>query len=263
VISAAEFNIKQLAVPVVISGLEMLQNAGKEQMIDLMEGRIEVAEATMANYISAGLYSDPSTATAGAKTIDGLGTALTAGSSDGRVSTGSYGNITRASTGVTTFWRQYYSEMAGTAFADLTRCMNLTWANLVRGSDRPDLIITDNTLWNIYITGLQAIQRFTSTDEAGLGFPSLKFMDADVVLDGGIGGFAGDPGTGTVLSTGTMYFLNTNYLFYRPHAQRNMVPLSPNKRYAVNQDAEVQILAWAGNMTCSGLQFQGRIGNAA
>ncbi|RLA29193.1 MAG: phage major capsid protein, partial [Gammaproteobacteria bacterium] len=37
VISAAEFNIKQAAVPVIISGLEMLQNAGREKMIDLMD----------------------------------------------------------------------------------------------------------------------------------------------------------------------------------------------------------------------------------
>jgi hypothetical protein len=71
-----------------------------------------------------------------------------------------------------------------------------------------------------------------------------------VVLDGGIGGFA-DGGTG--------YFLNTDYIHYRPHANRNMVPLSPNRRYATNQDAEVQILAWAGNLTCSGAQFQGRL----
>jgi len=53
--------------------------------------------------------------------------------------------------------------------------------------------------------------------------------------------------------------LNTKYLFYRPHAQRDMVALSPGKRYSVNQDAEVQILAWAGNLTASGLQFQGRM----
>jgi hypothetical protein len=48
-------------------------------------------------------------------------------------------------------------------------------------------------------------------------------------------------------------------MHYRPHAQRNMVPLSPGQRYSVNQDAAVQILAWAGNFTSSGLQFQGKM----
>src|SRR5262245_6618768 len=57
VIGSARFQIKQAAVPVVISGLEQLQNAGKEQMIDLMDARLGVAEATMANLISSGLYS--------------------------------------------------------------------------------------------------------------------------------------------------------------------------------------------------------------
>jgi hypothetical protein len=83
-----------------------------------------------------------------------------------------------------------------------------------------------------------------------LGFPTLKFMNADVVLDGGIGGFC---------PSKTMFFLNTKYLFLRPHSARDMVPLSPGKRYAINQDAEVQILAWAGNLTSSGAQFQGRL----
>jgi len=36
-----------------------------------------------------------------------------------------------------------------------------------------------------------------------------------------------------------------------------MVPLNPNKRVPLNQDAEVQLIAFAGNMTSNGLQFQG------
>ena len=129
--------------------------------------------------------------------------------------------------------------------------MNQLWASLVRGADRPDLVIMDNVSWQAYIGGLQAQQRFASaSDTAGLGFPSLKFMDADVVLDGGIGGFC---------PAGTTFMLNTDYIKYRPHSARNFVPLSPNKRYSINQDAEVQILGWAGNLTTSGAQFQGRL----
>jgi hypothetical protein len=91
-------------------------------------------------------------------------------------------------------------------------------------------------------------------------------MDADVVLDGGMQinwtstGAAGVPAPLSVPAT-SAYFLNTKYLHYRPHANRNMVPLSPGQRYSVNQDAAVQILAWAGNLTSSGLQFQGRMDN--
>ena len=241
VISAAEFPIKQAAVPVVISGLEMLQNAGKEQMIDLMEGRMAVAEASMANLISGALYSDGTGF--GGKQLTGLNAAVPV------VNTNTYGGI---DANVWTFWRNYVDDNTA---AELTPAliqgfMNLAWSNLVRGVDRPDLILMDSLVWQTYIASLQSQQRFTDPNSATLGFPTIKYMDADCVLDGGIGGFC---------PSGTMFFLNTKFIFFRPHSARNMVPLAPNKRYAVNQDAEVQILAFAGNMTASGRQFQGRI----
>lgn len=241
VISAAEFNIKQYAVPVVISGLEMLQNASKERMIDLMDGRLSVAESTMANGISGGLYSDGTGA--GGKEIDGLEAAVST-----TPTTGVYGGIDR-STAIGTFWRNQHTGVDITA-SNILDQMNTMWSSLVRGTDRPDLIMMDNEFWGLYVAALQSLQRFTDPQVGQLGFPTIKYMDADVCLDGGIGGFA---------VAKTAYFLNTNYLHYRPHAARNMVPLSPNKRYATNQDAEVQILGWAGNLTCSGGQFQGRI----
>jgi hypothetical protein len=135
--------------------------------------------------------------------------------------------------------------------------MNDIWANLVRGQDRPNVIIADNFMWGVYMASLQSMQRFTNPDSARLGFPTIKFMDADVVLDGGIYFASSSWGSGAPAKT--MLFLNTKYLKWRPHARRDMVPLSPNKRYAINQDAEVTILAWAGNLTCSGQYFQGRL----
>lgn len=251
VISAAEFTIKQAAVPVVISGLEQLQNAGRERMIDLMEARIAVAEATMKNLISAGIYSDGTGS--GGKQLDGLNAAVPVDPTSG-----TYGNINSATW---TFWRNYTNDTSGLTSTTLQEAMNTAWASLVRGSDRPDLLVGDSLMWKMYLASLQAQQRFTNTDTADGGFQSIKFMDADFVLDGGM--YQGAVTSAAGAPASTIFFLNTDYLFFRPHARRNMVPLSPNKRYAVNQDAEVQILAWAGNMTCSGRMFQGRIDNAA
>ena len=244
VISAAEYDIKQAAVPVIISGLEMLQNAGKERMIDLMEARLSVAESTLSNLIASGIYSDGTGG--GGKEIDGLAAALPI------VPTATpYGNIDG---NVFTFWQNQVYDTTVVDETTIGAAFNTLWASLVRGMDRPDLIMVDNALWAIYLDSLQAQQRFTSTDEGGLGFPSIKYMDADVVLDGGIGGNC---------PTGTGFFLNCDYIHYRPHSARNMVSLSPNRRYATNQDAEVQILAWAGNLTTSGRQYQGRFDNNA
>lgn len=243
VISAAEFSIKQLAVPVVMSGLEKLQNSSKEQVIDLMAARLKVAESTMANLIAVGIYSDGTGS--GGKTLTGLDAAVPQ-----TATSGTYGGIDRATY---TFWRnQTYDPAATPTSSTIQGYMNTLWASCVRGADRPDLIVAGSTVWSTYVASLQLIQRFTDPQTANLGFPSVKFMDADVVLDGGIGGAA----TATDL-----YFLNTNYLFFRPHRDRNMVALGGhegNVRMAVNQDAEVQILGFAGNLTSSGAQFQGR-----
>lgn len=245
VISSAEYDIKQCAVPVVISGLEQLMNAGKEQMIDLMESRMQVAESTMANLLTSGIYSD---GTGGSgKEIDGLNAAIPI---DPTLAT--YGGISAASF---PFWANKVSDNTAAAVTATTiqGLMNDLWAQLVRGSERPDLIMADNVFWTTYLASLQSQQRFSNTNTADAGFMSVKYMDADVVLDGGIYN-----GTGSGAPAGTAFFLNTNYLHYRPHSARNMVPLSPRRRYAVNQDAEISVLAWAGNLTTSGRQFQGR-----
>jgi hypothetical protein len=247
VISAAQFDIKQAACPVTISGLEMLQNSGKEQIIDLLEGRMTVAEDTMANLVAAGLYSNGTGF--GGKELTGLGAAVPT-----NPATGVYGGIDRA---VWTFWQSqlYKGTTDGTAAisaSNIQTYMNRLWARQVRGQNRPDLIVMDNLMWALYMQSLQAIQRFNSPDTGNLGFPSIKFMDADVVLDGGLGGNA--PAT-------TAYFLNTKYIFFRPHRDRNFVALDPGKRYSINQDAVTQILAFAGNLTTSNSSLQGQLNN--
>lgn len=247
VISAAEFQIKQYAVPVVMSGLEMLQNSGKEQFIDLLEARLNVAESTMMNQLSQSIYSDGTGS--GGKEVTGLNAAVPSDPT-----TGTYGGINRATW---SFWRSklydFSTSTGGNATAaNIQAGMNNLWAQTTRGADRVDLIVMDTNYWSLYMASLQAQQRFTSPETGNLGFPSIKFMDADVVLDGGIGGYC---------PANTGFFLNTKFIKWRPHKDRNMVPLSPNRRYAINQDAEVQILAWAGNLTASGAQFQGRLQN--
>jgi hypothetical protein len=245
VFSGAEFNYAQAAVAVSISGLEQLQNTGEEQIIDLLEGRVKNAERTMANNISLDCYSDGTAD--GGRQIGGLQTLVPA------TNTNTVGGI-NAST--YSFWRNVAFSAITNGGAALTSAnvqsyMNRVWVQLVRGADRPDLIIADNNYWRAYLESLQAIQRITRDDGDGeVGFDSLKYMSADVVLDGGNGGGAG---------ANTMYFLNTEYIFFRPHSQRNFAPIGDD-RFAVNQDAMVKLIGFAGNMTVSNRQLQGFLG---
>lgn len=238
VISAAEYNIKQAACPVIVSGLEQLINAGPEKFIDLVEARMEVAEDTMKNLITASIYSNGTGS--GGKELDGLAKLIAASPS-----TGSVGNIDPQ---VWSFWQNKVTTGV-TGATDILTKLNGLWPQLVRGADRPDLIVLGTTLWQYYVAALQPLQRFTSASSASVGFPTLKYMeDVDVVFDNVAG-----------LTATIGYLINSKYLKFRPHAERNFTSLDPKKRYAINQDAEVQILAFAGNMTMSGRKFQGRI----
>jgi|TARA_R100001086_G_scaffold130323_1_gene67463 hypothetical protein len=239
VFTSASFNYKQAAVAITISGLEELQNAGEERIIDLLEGRIRNAERTMANNLSADMYSDGTAS--GSKQVGGLQLLV----SDSP-STPTVGGI---DSGTWSFWQNQQTTATTVTTYTILGAMNTIYTSQVRANDVPDLILADNNYYTRYLNHLQAIQRVTSDDMAQAGFVSLKYMNSDVVLDGGFGGNCPDD---------HMYFLNTNYLFWRPHSRRNMVPIGDD-RFSVNQDAMVKLIGFAGNMTVSNRFLQGVI----
>lgn len=242
VFTAAEYEWKQAAVAVRINGKEMAMNSGSDAILDLLEKRVKNAEKTMLNNLSTGVYSD-GTGTSG-KQIGGLQLLV----SD--AGTGTVGNIV---SGTYTFWQNAVFDFSNNALtassATIQDAMNSLYLSLCRNRDRPDLIVADNTYFGYYWKSLQAIQRITDEKVAQAGFRSLKFMDSDVVFDGGFSGTA---------PSAHMYFLNTDYIRYVSHKNRNMVPLNPD-RFATNQDALVKLIGWMGNMTTSNRSLQGVI----
>ncbi|UIY60073.1 phage major capsid protein [Burkholderia cepacia] len=247
VFTGAEFNYAQAAVAVSISGLEQLQNSGEDAIIDLLESRIKNAEKTLVNNIALDCYSDGTAD--GGRQIGGLQLLVSA-----TPTTGVVGGID-ASTSIGSFWRNTafsaVTNGGGAATsANIQSYMNRVYVQQVRGTDRPDLIIADNNYFRLYLESLQAIQRITSNEMGEAGFDSLKYMSSDVVLDGGFGGGA---------PSNTMFFLNTDYIYFRPHTDRNFAPIGDD-RFAVNQDAMVKLVGFAGNMTVSNRRLQAVLG---
>jgi len=242
-ISAAQFKIAQYAASVTMSGLEMLQNSSKEAIIDLIDGRMQVSEARLLNRISGDLYGDGTGN--GGKNVDGLAAAIAVSPT-----TGTYGGINRANF---TFWRNQITT--GATSATMLAKMTEAAIKQIRGTDKADLYIAGNNLYQYFVNALQAIQRITTEESGAAGFASLKFYgggtSADVVLGGGIGAQE---------NTNYMYLLNTNYIFFRPHKERNFVPIG-GERQAINQDAIVKLYGFAGNMTTSNAQLQGLLTN--
>jgi hypothetical protein len=244
VFSAAEFNWKQAAVNVTASGLETrIQNAGPEQIIALLESRIKNAEKTMANQISVGVYSDGSGSNS--KQIGGLQSIVA------DAGTGTVGGINSSTF---TFWQNQTSGNVAnidTSAVALDTEMKNMWLECTRGTDGTDLIVSDQTLYKVFWDNLTDRQRIMDASEGVQGFQSLKFVTADVVMDGGP----------TLFNSGIaathMYFLNTDYLKFRIHSDTNFVPFE--RREPVNQDALVVPILFAGNLTCSNRSLQGLV----
>lgn len=236
--SAAEYALKLCAVPVAVSGEELLINSGDEQVMDLLEKRIANAEKTMCNRMSAALFGD-GTASSG-KAIGGLALLVADDPTSGTV-----GGINRATTG-NEFWRNKSLSAALTA-DNIRTNMDKLYLNCSRGTDKPDLIVCDDELYSLYEKSVSDLQRFTNPNMADAGFVSLKYKGADVIFDGGQGGNC---------PAKHMYFLNTDFIYLRSHKDRNMKVIG-GERMAVNQDALYKIIGWAGNMTMSNAATQG------
>lgn len=240
--TAAEYQWKQAAVSVTMSGLEQLQNSGKDATINLMEARIKNAERTMTNQINAGCYSNGTGS--GGKQIGGLQLLVPDAPSSGTV-----GGIDAATY---TWWQSIKfggvaDGGAAVSAANIKKYLNKLYLQLVRSTDKPDLGIADNNYYELLLESLQAIQTIADPKLANAGFQTLKYLGMDVVCDGGQGG---------ACPSNHFYVLNTNYIKYRPHSDRDMVVLG-GKREPVNQDATVRILGWAGNMTSSNRSLNG------
>ncbi|MEB0057311.1 phage major capsid protein [Variovorax sp. LG9.2] len=244
-IDNAIFAIKQAAVTVQYSGLDEIMNSGKAAIVNTLEQKMKNAERSMKNLIGSGIYSD-GTGFSG-KQITGLQAAITA-----TPAIGVYGAFDRS---VSTFWRNLKSKGGGTDFAgtldQTTICgeFNKMVYRLTRGTDAPKLIVCDPIYYAFLTVALQNKQQFLHAGTANAGFSNIEFMGIPVVMES----------SATGIPPTTAYFLNTDYLFFRPHAKRNMISLGD--RTPVNQDTTVHVIGWAGNLTASHIGLQGVIQN--
>ena len=238
VIDTAEYDWKQAAVIVSANGLETnVQNTSKEQMIDLLEGRISNAFKTMANQISAGIYSDGTGTTT--KEITGLQAQVADNPLVGIV-----GGINRATAG-NEFWRNQIQGPTAAITADnIQGYMKALYLACTRGPDVPDLCPADAALYTLYWDSLTAIQRITREDQGKLGWQNLMFVNAEVVYDGDSG-----------IPANHMYMLNTDYLYWRPHRDVNMV--ADTKRITHDKDSFIVPILFAGNLTMGNASLQG------
>lgn len=227
-ISAAEFEWKQYAASISISGIEEAKNNGEQEIINLLEAKIMQAEESLREGFNQMFFSD-GTGNSG-KNWNGLGNLVEA--------TGSVGGIDPS---VYTWWQPYEEN---TAVALSLAQMATAYNTVSVGNDHPDMILTTQTLFEKYEALLQPQLRFTDTKTLDAGFQNLLFKAAPIVYD-------------THCTAGTMFFLNSKYITLVGHsgkwfAQTSFV--SPE-----DVDARYALIMCYGNLTIRNRKKQGKL----
>jgi hypothetical protein len=146
VISAAEYQWRQIAMNVVSSGRDLRINSGDSRIINLAKARLKNAIRTFKNNFSADVYSDGTLT----NQINGLQALV----SD--AGTGTVGGINSATF---TFWQnKVQSAAAPIQGGGAITCRRPRWKSLMlplwlswtRGDDKPDLIVADNDYFTFY-----------------------------------------------------------------------------------------------------------------
>lgn len=240
VATAAEFDWKQFACAVVINGREKRMNAGPEGLIKILGMRVDAAEKTLANNLNADMFSDGTSS----NQIGGLKLLIAKAPTSGTV-----GGIDRSGSAAA-FYRNYKFDTANdwsggaSSGANIKALFNRVLNNTQQNENGPKFIISGLTHFEYVQEACQAIQWQTDAKLAQLGFRNIEFCGLPVVLGKSIN-FGGQ----TLIADDLSYFVDPMGVKLKVHKDANMEPLPMVS--SLNQDAEVQLIVWMGNMTLS------------
>jgi hypothetical protein len=236
VISAAEYQWKQIAINILASGREKRINSGESKIFSLAKAKMKNAIRTFNNGFSFDLYSDGTAA----NQIGGLQSLV----SD--LGTGTVGGINSSNFA---FWLNTVfdcSDQSVTASSTTIENSMLlpTWLSVDRGPDDcPDLIVMDNVYYQYFESSQTSIKRYVDSSNADAGLVSLKYKGADVYFDGNSG-----------IPASHAYLLNTNYFDLVVHKDADLEVIDGQR--PINQDGEVIPILWMGNLTLSNRKLQ-------
>lgn len=230
-ISAAEYDWKQYAASIAISGIEEAKNNGEAAILNLLEAKVMQAEESMREGFNQMFFGD-GTGNSG-KNWNGLGNLIESGNT--------VGGINSAAGQGNDWWRSYEENTA----AVLTLAQMATAYNSVSvGNDHPDMVLTTQTLFEKYESLLQPQLRYTDTKTADAGFQNLLFKAAPVTYD------AHAP-------AGTVFFLNSKYLTLVGHSGKWFSQTEFVR--PENLDARYALIMCYGNLTCRNRAKQGKL----
>ena len=209
-------------------------NDSPEQTFDLVEAAMENAELSLLDDLSDQIFSDGTGNVS--KDFDGLANAVS------RSTSVAYGGITRSATASTpgAALRSGADDSTGGALS--LAAVNVQFGSTVVGKEKPDLIVTTQTLWNRIWERSQPSERNNAEADRDIGFETVRLNSAYVTVD-------------SHCPSGFLYLLNTGWWRLYVHNKwdfRLRGPMQPT-----SQQLEIgQIIVW-GNLVCRSPRLQG------
>jgi len=223
-IDSAEFQWKQYAVSITISGKEERQNKGTSRIINLLEAKTKQAEMSLTEELTTGLFSNGTGN--GSKQLTGLLAMVD--------DTGTYGGINSANH---SWWRATDTAVNGAlALANMRSAMTDASSG---GKDAPNLIVTDADEYEAYealVTGTLQTQGPSSKKLGDAGYQTLEYKGVPIVWD-------------ELCTAGYMFFLNTRHMKLVVHKDANFDVTDFQQPEA--QDAKIAKILFMGNLTCN------------
>jgi len=236
VIDSASYDWKFYGIFTYVTEAERVKNAGSHAVHKLAKAKIKNMDRTMLNDISTSLYS-LGTGSGGLE-LGGLQLLI----DDDPTSAGTVGGIDQAAN---TFWQNYYSASAATTSSTVQSRMKAAWLTIIRGADKPQLILCDNDMFTYYWDSLDANQRYIKRENGNvMDSESLAFESAEVLYD-------------DACPDKRMYFVNLDHLQFA-YAPGRLFKVE-DARQVTNANYDVIPAFFAGNLTCSRRASQGVI----
>lgn len=239
VITAAEFQWRQVAVNVAASGLELRTNMGESRIVNFTKAKVRNGMNSFKNGLSVDMYSDGTAS----NQINGM---------QAIVADAGTGTVGQINSSTFPFWQNIVQSAAapiqgGSAITPsattIESLMLPTWIRATRGADTPDLIVLSDDYFTFFEQSQTSLKRYAPEDNGQGGMISMKYKTADVFFDSS-GGIPAAHG----------YFLNTDYLELVVHRDANMTMMDELR--SVNQDAVVIPILWMGNLVVSNRSLQ-------
>lgn len=225
VISAAEYQWKQIYANITISRRDELVNSGDSQIINFVKAKTEIAEKTIADKMADGIYSDGTTA----KSIVGLRSIVDSGNTVGGIAQGTY-----------SWWQsQENSSTTTLTMAALQSMFNTLSIN----NEGPSVLMGTRSIYNFYYALLQPQQRFTDSETAKGGFQNLMFNGVPFIA-------------GSKVPSSHLFMLNERYLHFYVHSKENM-RFEPFQT-PINQAVKSAKVFWMGALGTSNCRMQGK-----